>query len=235
HAAGAKVAAAQAKLGAWLMARNAAAPDGMALLRAAAGQGYLPASAAIRAWQTAADVASTGRRLAIALGELGRRRLLDPTRVAMAAAAAALADGDLAGAGTALRLAVESADPMSAEVAAMIGAAVQAAEAMGSALPDVDVASVEHALERQATSGHAYGAHALGRVLCGMDLGSLPPRVASTGPNMRKGVALLLRAADAGCDNAWLQLYRVHSDHRLSVANPQLARYFLEKAAARDV
>jgi TPR repeat protein len=48
---------------------------------------------------------------------------------------------------------------------------------------------------------------------------------------MRKGVALLLRAADAGCQEAWLHLYRMHADHRLSVANPQMARFCLEKAA----
>jgi TPR repeat protein len=45
----------------------------------------------------------------------------------------------------------------------------------------------------------------------------------------------LLRAADAGCDEAWLHLYRIHSDNRLSVANPQMARFCLEKAAARGV
>jgi hypothetical protein len=48
---------------------------------------------------------------------------------------------------------------------------------------------------------------------------------------MRKGVALLLRAADAGRDEAWLHLYRMHGDHSLSVANPQMARFCLEKAA----
>jgi TPR repeat protein len=48
---------------------------------------------------------------------------------------------------------------------------------------------------------------------------------------MRKGAALLLRAADAGCDAAWLHLYRLHADHRLSIASPQMARFCLEKAA----
>ena len=48
---------------------------------------------------------------------------------------------------------------------------------------------------------------------------------------MRKGAALLLRAADGGKREAWMLLYRVHSDNRASVANPLMARFFLEKAA----
>ncbi len=42
---------------------------------------------------------------------------------------------------------------------------------------------------------------------------------------------MLLRAADAGQDEAWLHLYKLNSDHRRSVANPQMGRFFLEKAS----
>jgi hypothetical protein len=71
--------------------------------------------------------------------------------------------------------------------------------------------------------------------LCGIDLGCVPATAVAQSQNMRKGAALLLRAADAGCDAAWLHLYRIHADHRLSVSNPQMARFFLEKAALRGV
>jgi hypothetical protein len=59
----------------------------------------------------------------------------------------------------------------------------------------------------------------------------MPPGDLVTGSNVRRGAALLLRAADSGWEEAWLHLYRLHADHRLSVANPQMARFCLEKAA----
>jgi TPR repeat protein len=62
---------------------------------------------------------------------------------------------------------------------------------------------------------------------------ALPAAVFAEHQNMRRGAALLLRAADAGCDGAWLCLYRLHSNRNHSVTNPQLARFFLEKAAVQ--
>lgn len=74
---------------------------------------------------------------------------------------------------------------------------------------------------------------ALGRLLCGIACGALEPRWGARSLNLRKGAALLLRAADAGEVRAWIHLHRLSSDHRCSVANPQMARFFLEKAAAK--
>jgi hypothetical protein len=68
---------------------------------------------------------------------------------------------------------------------------------------------------------------------CGIADDALLPAVFADSINIRRGAAYLLRAADAGCDDAWLHLYRLHADHRLSVSNPQMARFFLEKAATR--
>jgi TPR repeat protein len=72
----------------------------------------------------------------------------------------------------------------------------------------------------------------LGRAFCGLDQGPLRHSSIVASQNMRKGAALLLRAADAGKEQAWMLLYRVHSDNHASVANPLMARFFLEKAAA---
>ncbi len=72
----------------------------------------------------------------------------------------------------------------------------------------------------------------VGRALCGLDEGPLCHSAIVAGQNMRKGAALLLRAADAGKAPAWMLLHRVHSDNHASVANPLMARFFLEKAAA---
>jgi len=71
----------------------------------------------------------------------------------------------------------------------------------------------------------------LGRALSGVDTPALPTSLLTTGQNLRRGAALLLRAADAGLTAAWMVLYRIHADNRSSVSNPQMARFFLEKAA----
>jgi TPR repeat protein len=90
---------------------------------------------------------------------------------------------------------------------------------------------VEPLLDDCVWRGNVDAALLLGLALCGVECGTLRPRVLAAGQNMRKGSALLLRAADAGKQEAWMHLYRVHSDQRVSVANPLMARFFLEKAA----
>lgn len=90
---------------------------------------------------------------------------------------------------------------------------------------------LECLLEDGVKRGNADAALLLGRALCGLDAGALRASTMTTGQNMRKGAALLMRAADAGRHGAWMLLYRVHSDHGASVANPQMALFFLEKAA----
>lgn len=111
--------------------------------------------------------------------------------------------------------------------------ALRLAEAQQQTLSQLHAADIRRALESRANRGDRDAACALGRALCGIRFGALDESVFDKQLNMRKGAAFLLRAADAGHDNAWLHLYRLHADHRHSVANPQLARYFLEKAAAR--
>lgn len=227
------LAVAQAKLGAWWLARHAGAVAGASLLQAAARQGHEAAQAALQAWQRAAAAQPLGDSIAGALQLMsGPGGVLDAGAIALAAARDAFSAGELATLGPALGAALTLCQPATDELSELVVRAVEAAEAVGQVVPSLPAASVEPLLEVRANAGDRVAAYALGRALCGIEIGLLPPEAVATGQNMRKGAALLLRAADAGCDEAWLHLYRVHSDHRLSVANPQMARFFLEKAAA---
>lgn len=90
---------------------------------------------------------------------------------------------------------------------------------------------LESLLEDCIRRGNATAGLLLGRAMSGVDTQGLPASLLTTGQNLRRGAALLLRAADAGLTAAWMVLYRIHADNRSSVSNPQMARFFLEKAA----
>jgi prepilin-type N-terminal cleavage/methylation domain-containing protein len=155
--------------------------------------------------------------------------------IAMLGALRAREAGDLEALCDNVQSAYDLAGPAApAELSELVVAAVRMAETLGRPLRGIAPQHVRESLEMHANKGDRDAAYALGRGLCGLANPALGDAVFAGQQNMRKGAAYLLRAADAGCDPAWLHLYRLHSDHRLSVANPQLARYFLEKAAARD-
>jgi len=158
---------------------------------------------------------------------------IDGRTIARQAAQQALLAGELRHLGACLRAALALGDGLDAELATLVVAAVRLAEATGQVLHGLPAAAVRDSLESRASQGDRDAAFTLGRGLCGIACDALPADVFADQQNMRKGAAFLLRAADAGADAAWLHLYRLHADHRLSVANPQLARFFLEKAALR--
>jgi TPR repeat protein len=151
--------------------------------------------------------------------------------VATIAAQQALAERDLKRLAASLRTALALTPSAGPELAELVAAAVRLAEEQAKPLVGLDPQAIEAALDTRTSRGDRDAAYALGRALCGIACGVLAPRLLATGANMRKGVALLLRAADAGREEAWLHLYRMHGDHSLSVANPQMARFCLEKAA----
>jgi TPR repeat protein len=91
---------------------------------------------------------------------------------------------------------------------------------------------IERCLEWRALRGDAPAAAYIGRALCGLPTGVLGPLAVAGPPNLRRGAAWLMRAADAGRSDAWLTLHDLYADNRSSVANPQMAAFFLEKAAA---
>ena len=215
---------AQAKLAAWWMARHPAAAAGPSLLQAAARQSLVAA-------QMALNTTGTSESLKDMLHTLAQHGLLDAQAVACAAAEQALAARDLPAAGAALAAAIALCDQAPDGLSELVVRLVAAAEAVGEAVPALPASAIEHLLEARACAGDRAAAYALGRALCGVELGRVPAQAIAGGQNLRKGAALLLRAADAGCDAAWLHLYRLHADHESSVANPQMARFFLEKAA----
>lgn len=222
----------QVKLGAWRLARHADFGGGISLLQAAADQGHVAARTALDTWRCAPVAQSIGDGLVDLLKCLSSFRLLDAGLIAQAAARDAYAANDLKALGPALAAALALCHPATTELSELVVRAVDAAEAAGQALVSLPAAVVEPLLDTRATAGDRHAAYALGRALCGIGLGGLSANAVAEGQNMRKGAALLLRAADAGCDGAWMHLYRIHADHRLSVANPQMARFCLEKAAA---
>lgn len=150
--------------------------------------------------------------------------------VAELAAHEALAASDL----PRLRLCVHAAAALMSKptmaTSELVVAMVQLAEHANESLSGISVEFVQASLEMQNGHGNLDATYALGRALSGISCGPIPPSLLA-GSNLRKGTALLLRAADAGRDEAWLHLYKLNADYRCSVANPQMARFFLEKAA----
>jgi TPR repeat protein len=119
------------------------------------------------------------------------------------------------------------------EMAELVVALVNMAEHTGGSLQGMPVVFIQASLEMQSSQGSLDATYTLGRALSGIPCGAIEASSLADNSNLRKGTALLLRAADAGRDDAWLHLYKLNSDHRSSVANPQMARFFLEKAAER--
>ena len=220
-------AVAQVKLGVWLCVRHQRIDEGTRWLETASASGHDAARRALEALQ------QPGRDHAMPdlLRTLTTSGDLEGPVIAVIAARHALAGRELARLAATLRTALALSAGVTAELAELIAAAVQLAEESNATLPGLAADAIETALDMRTSRGDRDAAYALGRALCGVACGALAPEALASGPNMRKGVALLLRAADSGRDEAWLHLYRLHGDHSLSVANPQMARFCLEKAA----
>ncbi|MEP6875672.1 MAG: hypothetical protein ABI887_15035 [Burkholderiales bacterium] len=227
RAAAAGSALAQVKLGVWLCVRHQRRDEGARWLAAAGASGHEAARRALAALeQPGSD--DTSPEFLRALTESGD---LNGPVVAVIAARHALAERELARLAGSLRTALALTPNVTAELAELLAAAVRLAEELSQPLTGLAPQAIETALDMRTSRGDRDAAYALGRALCGIECGVLAPATLAGGLNMRKGVALLLRAADAGREEAWLHLYRMHGDHNLSVANPQMARFCLEKAA----
>lgn len=227
-AATAGVCAARAKLGAWLMMTQPHSGEGMRWLELAATHGH---SAAAQAVAAARRDSKTARQHL--LKAFSKSADLDARSIAMQAAQQALTDADFAHFAACIQCVLALTPAWTPDLSDLVFAALRAAQQAHSPDVGIDPQRVELCLDARVARGDMEAAFMLGRALCGIPCGSLAPCALVGGPNMRKGAALLLRAADAGCDQAWAHLYQVHSDNRASVANPQMARFFLEKAAIR--
>lgn len=227
HAAHAGSAEAQFKLAVWSCLRHDEPRAAARWLGAAAGQGH---QAAIRAYAVLSNTGAGDGMLQVA-----RSVCLDGSvqieAVAALAAQALATEGDLCRLARCLRIALTVAPRAKPLFAQWVVRAVQLAEQAAVPLPGIGAPEVEACFDLATADGDKTADYVMGRALCGIACGPIPAEDLVTRGNLRKGAALLLRAADAGCSEAWMHLYKVHADHRCSVANPQMARFFLEKAA----
>jgi TPR repeat protein len=218
---------AQFKLGVWSCLQQGRISAGQSWLEAAAAGGHIEARQAIAAVRQAAP----DEALLAMVQAIGNSVAIDVVRVTELAARQARETGSLALLQGCLQIALAMAPRLTHALSDLVVAAVLRAEREGQVVGGLAPEQIEASLEMAIARGDRDAACLLGRALCGIDSGLLAPASLTSTSNMRKGVALLLRAADAGRDDAWLDLYTTHADHRLSVSNPQMARFFLEKAA----
>jgi TPR repeat protein len=218
---------ARTKWGLWLWVRHNRRAECVRWFDAAAASGHAAPQQALAALDSMSDGdALPGLLQSGALGDC-----LDAPSVAAFAVRRVLADKDLGCLAHCLRTALALSEGSPDDLSELVVASVRLAEDSGLVLEGLDPNAIEACLDRRARRNDHHAAHALGRALCGIPCGALTPASLSSGMNMRRGVAFLMRAADAGCDDAWMHLYRAHSDRTLSVVNPQMARFCLEKAA----
>ncbi|MCW5631956.1 MAG: hypothetical protein KIT17_01335 [Rubrivivax sp.] len=216
------------KLGLWLCLTRRDAVEAEPWLRVAAEAGHAAAPAAVAHLAANLPPRVTSQRVLHALaGHAG----IDALALLTQAAYEALRGTDVELLSRALDALLALCPRMTTELADCVCQGLEHGQAMAGFWLEAPSTAVEQVLESCLQRGRTAAALLLGRAYCGIDHGALRAAALVPGQNMRKGAALLLRAADAGEQEAWMHLYRVHSDNHSSVANPQMARFFLEKAA----
>ncbi|MBI2750438.1 MAG: hypothetical protein HYX43_14210 [Burkholderiales bacterium] len=218
---------AQLKLGVWQIISRSNPADGIGLLEVASQAGHRRAADALSALQEQSPDHGLGEFLLAA----SHGAELDGAEVCMLAAREALKRRDFPAITRCLSLSFQLAPVPTDEVADLVIGFVRLAEESGHELKGLSPASVQGCLEIRCNHGDYRAAYMLGRALCGIDCGGVAFTSLVDGTNFRRGAALLLRAADDGCDEAWLYLYRLHADILTSLTNTHMARFFLEKAA----
>lgn len=225
---------AQFKIGLWLSLAGSNPADADNWLSAAAQGGHGLAQQLVG---TARLSAPQGRVAAFdACVRLGKKGpALEAAELGMLAIEAAIRNNDMGALAELLACIVKALPARTGGLSETVLKVLAVAQATPGWKPLADPAAIEECLGECAAQGDASAALMLGRALCGFDCGTLAASALCAGPNLRKGAALLLRAGDAGQSEAWELLHRIHADHHCSVANPSMARYFLEKAASAGV
>jgi TPR repeat protein len=218
--------AAQLKLGAWRALTSADPAEPMRWLDAAAAAGDTGARAAVHALRSRPSNAA-----AAVLGALKAAPGIDLARLVPQALDAAIRSNDAMEIARVLSGTLTANSPVTPELADAVCTALARLENDTEPRLSCENSAVESLLEDCVRRGNTTAELLLGRALSGVDTRGLPASLLTTGQNLRRGAALLLRAADAGLTAAWMVLYRIHADNRSSVSNPQMARFFLEKAA----
>ena len=156
------------------------------------------------------------------------RDLLDPERVAVHCARAALQQDDLLTACYSIQLGAALGD--NDDMAQLVVRATHAAATHGYRL-ELPVALVESSLRARSRAGDAEAQYALGCALAGLRYGHLEPHQVARQRCANRATGWLLRAADAGRHAAWLDLFHLAPETRAMLAGHDVARFFLEKAA----
>lgn len=179
--------------------------------------------------------AITARDALRALKAIGQLYGFSIYEVAACEANQALSAGNFSQARAILRNVSGLQGAIPASVHRLVIEVIRLAEKRGECIEGLPLQMVEASLEHCAAEGDAYACYVLGRALATLNCSHLHPRQLVPAPNLRKAAALLLRSADSGIPQAWLDLFRICSDYRSSVGNPTLARFCLEKAAGQGL
>jgi TPR repeat protein len=154
--------------------------------------------------------------------------LLDAGEVAMLCAQDALSLHDVPAACHCIRVAAAFCPPDA--LAGIVCRAVYLAAATDGEL-DLPAGLVEDALDCASRQGDQEAQYVLGCALAGLGYGPLKPDQLARGRGLSKAAGLLLRAAEAGKPQAWLNLFEIIPGAKGAIANHDVARFYLEKAA----
>lgn len=172
-----------------------------------------------------------GLDMAQVLWKISRKHDIPALEIIAAEARSALREGCYGRAEDTLSLVAPQADAIPGTIYETIARIATVAEESGRKLEKIAFPLIESSLEYSAATSNKNACYLLGRMLAGLETGFMGAAVGARSLNLRKATALLLKAADNGRAEAWMDLFHLCSDYRSSVANPTMARFFLEKAA----
>jgi len=221
------------KLAAWEAASDPSGVNVLPLLQRADGQNAPHAAAALRAW-TASDSWIPAARLLSSLGHTGL--IGAAPDVALRATRSAIKARDVEGTLHALHCSSLLAQAPDQKLARALCDSIKlAGELRQDWAVKLEPRYVQAALELLVSEGDVLATFILGRALCRLEWDHITSDRLVPDVNLRRGIAFLMRAADAGYRDAWMDLYNLHSQSRSSVGNASVALFCVEKAAAQGV
>lgn len=220
-------ASASLKLGFWLaLARNDEAST-LRLLSQASQNGSAHASAAMTA------LAQDGKNpLRAALSYLAVLPEIDASGSLAQMLSSTIKTGDFQTVVRVLEFVTSTSVEQSPELCDAVCDALVATQGSRISMPEMNSDCLQSILEDCVRRGSSAAALILGRALCGTDAVFAWSASLALKRNVKEGRALLLRAAEAGLNEAWFPLYQVHADFQGSDENSRPSRFFLQKAAA---
>jgi hypothetical protein len=196
-------------------------------LEFAAGTGCPVARFKLKAWSALRGETGNAEEVAALLRE-APATVLDAVGLTTLCAREALAARDVLGACLCIRIASAFASPEA--LADVVCRTVYLAATQPHAL-GLPTAVVEGALHHASRQGDHEAQYALGCGFAGLGYGMLEASALVRGRSVSKAAGLLLRAAEGGRPQAWLNLFEIIPASKGAIASHDVARFFLEKAA----